>query len=98
MASADQELTLQLSEQMDTEKGRRISHSVGIAVRKLLKQQLSRGWQTWRDGWLEEQRQMRLLAACGARLSRPQLAAATAHWRRDWESVRQTLALALSNP
>jgi len=72
---------------METEKAKRVSHSVGLAVRRLGKQQLTRGWQTWLDGWLEQQRRKRMLAACSARLLRPQLAAATAHWRRDWEAA-----------
>ena len=87
VATAEKERTRQLSEQIETETSKRVSHSVGIAVRRLGKQQLSKGWQTWLDGWLEQQRHKRMLAACGARLSRPQLAAACAHWRRDWESA-----------
>ena len=87
VSTADSELTRRLSEQMETEKAKRVSHSVGLAVRRLGKQQLTRGWQTWLDGWLEQQRRKRMLAACSARLLRPQLAAATAHWRRDWEAA-----------
>ena len=87
VSTADSELTRRLSEQMETEKAKRVSHSVGLAVRRLGKQQLTRGWQTWLDGGLEQQRHKRMLAACSARLLRPQLAAATAHWRRDWEAA-----------
>ena len=61
-------------------------------MRRLGKQQLSKGWQTWLDGWLEQQRHKRMLAASAGRMQRPMLAAALAHWRTDWqEELRAAL-------
>ena len=50
---------------------------------------LTKGWQTWLDGWLEQQRQKRMLAAAAGRLLRPKLAAAVVHWREDWAEERR---------
>ena len=83
----EQEHQLMLAQQAEELKEKRVEHTMQMAARRLGKQQLSKGWQTWLDGWLEQQRHKRMLAACSARLLRPQLAAATAHWRRDWEAA-----------
>ena len=63
-----------------------------MAVRRMGKQQLSKGWQTWLDGWLEQQRHKRMLAASAGRLMKPALSAALTHWRTDWqEELRAAL-------
>ena len=51
-------------------------------------QGLLRGWTAWHGQWEEAVRQKRMLAAAGARLSRPVLAAAVSHWQSDWTVQR----------
>ena len=92
VSSADSELTRRLSEQMETEKAKRVSHSVGLAVRRLGKQQLTKGWQTWLDMYLEHQRHKRMLASAAGRLMKPALSAALTHWRVDWQVKPQQAA------
>eukprot|EP00964_Phaeocystis_antarctica_P017267 scaffold9528_cov60-Phaeocystis_antarctica.AAC.2 len=58
-----------------------------MAVMRLSKQQLSKGWQTWLDTHLEMQRKKRILAASAGRLSRPALSVCLSLWRRDWEAA-----------
>ena len=53
---------------------------------------LARGWSAWAAQWEERTRQQRLLAAAGARLLRPKLAASIAHWRSDWEAAERAAA------
>ena len=45
-----------------------------------------RGWSGWHGQWEAATRQKRMLAAAGARLAKPGLAAAVAHWRKDWQA------------
>ena len=63
-----------------------------------------RGFSAWQAQWETTARQKRMLAAAAARLTRPALAAAVAHWRGEWEAaltltltqtVAQTLTLTL---
>ena len=63
-----------------------------LAIRRIMQLALSRAWALWLDTHLEEQRQKRMLAAAGARLERPQLAAAVALWRQSWEATEKSKA------
>ena len=67
-----------------------------MAVMRLSKQQLSKGWQTWLDAYLEMQRKKRILAASAGRLSRPALSVCLSLWRRDWEAALMKVTLALT--
>ena len=49
------------------------------------------GWGAWHEQWEEAARQKRMLAAAGARLARPALAAALAGWVADWRAAEQAL-------
>ena len=85
-ATSEEVRARQLAEQLASEAGKRVVHSLEQAVRRLGKRELSRGWLAWLEQWEAQARQRRLLAAAAARLVRPQLAAAAALWRRDWEA------------
>ena len=63
-----------------------------LAIRRIMQLALSRAWTLWLETHLEEQRQKRMLAAAGARLARPQLAAAVALWRQSWEATEKSKA------
>ena len=53
------------------------------AVRRLSLQGVLRGWEAWKEAWGERRRQRRMLQSAGNRLSRPQLTASFAFWKRD---------------
>ena len=56
---------------------------------RICSQGLIRGWTAWQEQWETAARQKRMLAAAAARLARPALAAAVAHWRGEWEGAVQ---------
>ena len=87
----EQEHARALAETLEAEKDKRIEHAMQMAAHRLGKQQLSKGWQTWLDGWLEHQRHKRMLAASAGRMQRPMLAAALVAWREDWAEERQRM-------
>merc|ERR1719424_1491256 len=71
LLSKEQEHAMALAETLEAEKEKRVEHAMQMAARRLGKQQLSKGWQTWLDGWLEQQRHKRILAASAGRLMKP---------------------------
>ena len=56
------------------------------AMRRIQNAGLAAGWGAWHEQWAEAAAQKRMLAAAGARLARPQLAATLAHWKADWHA------------
>ena len=91
LLSQEQESARSLAETLEAEKEKRVAHVQQQAVMRMGKQQLSKGWQTWLDGWLEHQRHKRMLAGAAGRLMKPALSAAVTAWRTDWQ-VRQQAA------
>ena len=78
-----------VQEQLEADREQRVAHVQHMAVRRLGKQQLHKGWQTWLDRYLERRRSMRVMAAAAGRLRRPALSACLAHW---WSSVTEAAA------
>ena len=70
------------------ERERRVAHIQQMAMRRMAQQGLSRGFGAWAEAASEAKRRESLLRGAAARLSRPQLAACVAAWRRDWEAAR----------
>ena len=60
-----------------------------MAARRLGQQAVGRGWWTWQQQYRTRQREARMLAAAGARLARPQLAAAVALWVGEWREAER---------
>ena len=90
-------LQQQMEEQMAAEKEKRIEHTKQMALRRIGKRDLTRGWTAWSEGYLERKRNADLLKSAGARLARPKLAACVSHWRDDWRvesAAAQTMSLA----
>ena len=83
------ELQRQMQEQLEREKEKRIEHTKEMAMRRILKRDLSRGWMAWHGVWSEKRRQQNMLRAAGARLTKPKLVACMRHWRTDWETDMQ---------
>ena len=74
-----------MEERLLAEKQKRIAHTQEMAVRRIGKRDLTRGWVAWSDLYLEQRRRKNMLKQAGARLTRPKLVASYAHWRRGWE-------------
>jgi hypothetical protein len=91
LLTREQEHAKALAETLEAEKEKRIAHTQQMAAMRMGKQQLSKGWQTWLDGWLEQQRHKRMLAGAAGRLMKPALAAALTHWRADWQATQQAI-------
>ena len=85
----EKERQIMLAKQAEEQKEKRVAHVQQMAVRRLGKQQLTKGWQTWLDMYLEHQRQKRMLAAAAGRLMKPALSAALSAWREDWAEERR---------
>ena len=88
----EKERQVMLAKQAEEQKELRVAHVQQMAVRRLGKQQLSKGWQTWLDMYLEHQRHKRMLASAAGRLMKPALSAALTHWRVDWQVKPQQAA------
>ena len=85
------EMQRQLEERMAREKEKRIEHTKQMALKRIGKRDLTRGWVAWHDQYYEAKRMDRMLKGAGARLLRPKLSAAYNIWRRGWESEKARL-------
>mgnify|MGYP003327648699 CR=1 FL=1 len=74
--SAEAEMQKQLLEQLEEQKEKRVAHLQQQAARRMGQADLANGWSVWWEQWEEVSRQKRMLAAAGAKLSRPGLVAA----------------------
>jgi hypothetical protein len=66
--------------QAHKQKEARVEQLAQKATKRILNQGIMRGWTAWSEQYLEKARQKRMIAAAGARLTRPALAAAVSHW------------------
>ena len=87
-AAMKEEMQRQLEEQMAKEREKRIEHTMQMALRRIRKRDLTRGWIAWYDCQAERARRLRMLAAAGARLLKPKLAFALQHWREALRAER----------
>ena len=62
--------------QLEAQREKRIAHLSQLAARRVTNREIATGFGTWQEQWAEAARQKRMLAAAGARLARPALAAA----------------------
>ena len=93
-ASAATSAELELAEKLQAEKQKRIEHTGAMAIKRIGKRDLSRGWQCWLDAYLEKRHSLNLLKASAARLARPKLAACVSAWRHSWDEAMQAAKLA----
>ena len=63
---------------------RRVEELKAKAMRRIANQGLMKGWAVWHDVWEAKAKKVRMLAAAGAKLMRPQLVASLAAWKADW--------------
>ena len=86
-AAAQAAYAKQMEEQLEAEKEKRVAHLQQQAMRRIANAGIASGFSTWQEQWEEAARQKRMLAAAGARLARPALAAALAGWVADWRAA-----------
>ena len=72
----------------------RVEQMKAKAMGRIKNQGIMAGWSQWHEVWAEAAKQRRQLAAVGAKLTRPGLVAALAHWKADWqgEAAASTVA------
>jgi hypothetical protein len=75
--------------QAEKDKEARVEHLAQKAMKRILNQGIMRGFSAWQGQYLEFARHKRMIAAAGARLMKPALAASVSHWRGDWEAGRR---------
>ena len=85
--AAEETLIVALAEQAEETREERVAHLQRSAARRIANRDISMGFTAWQEQWAEAARQKRMLAAAGARLARPQLAAALAGWVADWRAA-----------
>jgi beta-glucosidase-like glycosyl hydrolase len=90
VAAVEEEMARQMEEELAAEKEKRIEHTKEMAVRRIFKRELTRGWVAWYDLYVEKVRKANLLKASASRLARPKLVACVHFWREDWRA--ETLA------
>ena len=88
-ATAEAAYAKQLAQQAETQREKRVAHLQQQAMRRIANAGIASGFSAWQEQWEEAARQKRMLAAAGAQLARPALAAAVAHWVGDWRVAEQ---------
>ena len=79
------QMQAQIEIELEKEREKRVAHLQQMGVKRLINQNLARGWSAWHDKYAEAVRKRNLLKQAGARLTRPKLMAAYQHWTRDWD-------------
>ena len=70
------------------EREQRIEHTKEMAVRRVLKRDLARGWTAWVEPYLERKYRMRQLQQAGSELMKPKLAKAFQQWSKTAMTVK----------
>ena len=81
LAEKEKELRAMLEEQAKEKRKEELSRK---AAKRMGNQGILRGWTAWQEMWEEAARQKRMLAAAGARLAKPKLAACFSLWTASW--------------
>ena len=88
-ADVQEEMQRLLDEKLAAEKEKRIQHTTQMAVRRIAKRELAKGWLGWVEPYLEEKRVRNMLKAAGSRLARPKVVATFSKWKSDWTVEEQ---------
>ena len=75
MANEFESEKAEMNSKLAQEKEKRIEHTKDMAIRRIAKRELSKGWTAWRDGYLEQKRLQRALKAAGNKMLRPKFVA-----------------------
>ena len=77
---------------LEQDKLKRIAHTVEMAVRRITKRDVTRGFLGWLSTYDHAKRTERLLRSAAMRLKKPKLSACFAHWRYDWDIAAREAA------
>ena len=78
---------------LELEREKRINHTAGVAVHRLLRLEMARAWTKWAQMAQAQARNLRLLKRAHVRMTRPKKVAAFSHWRRDWDDAMREAAV-----
>ena len=81
-----------MATQLEREKEKRVEHLKQLAIRRIALKDLARGWVGWHELWSVKVRQRNLLKKAGAKLTKPKLVAAYAHWFKSWSADQASRA------
>ena len=81
------EMQRQLEEKLALEREKRIEHTKEMAIRRIGKRDLARGWTAWFDLYSQIVYERRLLQQAGNKLTKPKMSAAWTAWQKDWKRV-----------
>lgn len=87
--AAQAELQQELEEKLEAERQKRVEHTMNMAMHRIVKRDLTRGWLGWLDAHRERQRVQRLLAASASKMRRPKLVACFREWLGDFLAEQQ---------
>ena len=81
----------EMAEALEREKEKRVEQIGTQALKRIVQQDLAKGWGAWHGMWFEHVRQRRMLANAASRLTKPALTACMSHWRWEWEAAMRAL-------
>ena len=76
------------SRRMAKEREERVARVQHTALKKLMQQQLGKGFYSWQQEVLEQNRRLRLLRQAGGRLGKPKLASGFMFWASEARRLR----------
>ena len=71
----------QMEEELEKEREKRVEQVGAQALKRIVQQDLAKGWGAWHAMYSEHLRQKRMLAGAASRLTKPALVACMSHWR-----------------
>ena len=72
---------------LEREREKRVEQVGAQALKRIVQQDLAKGWGAWHAVYSEHLRQKRMLAGAASRLTKPALVACMSHWRSEWEAA-----------
>jgi len=90
--NVEEEMKRLMEEKLAEEKEKRIEHTKEMAVRRIAKRELSKGWLGWLEPYLEEKRRKQLMKNAASRLAKPRVVASFSKWNQDWAAEEQEKA------
>ena len=74
------------------EHEKRVEHTKEMALRRIGKRDLTRGWVAWFEVFDERRRGVNMLKNAAARLTRPKLVQLMRAWKDSWEAKQASVA------
>ena len=93
----EHELRKQHEEQLAAERDKRVAALSQVGVKRMVNLTLARGWSTWHYKWEVFSRRKGMLMKSLARLMKPKIVRAFAHWMHDWDVTMLAQSAAASS-